>query len=653
MSHRPSASASTSRLSQTENEIVENFLREQQSYNYNGSNGTSGDKNDDILGGGSGSGSGVGSSDDETTLTEDIRKMARALAPQISELEDVLKDFTDTETADALEEMTQSNSRSMMEDEDDDDDDDNLDDELTQLAMSEQALREELEFAAGISLLGTPTPSRNKNEQNYNNNNNNSNSNNNRNENENENNGSSAIDLPSPVVLNAQLEQQHEQRSSRVEDPPPIVLPSAYTLQDHADYLQLKTERTGRWYYSDMTSKLMPTVMSGSLFSMAVAEDLVKDYCLPIPFRKLKRLYGGLVFHDVWESKRQRAQQAETKTTISTPKRTPSKATTGTPVVHRLLQTPAAANTASSTTTPRAAVATPGGFTMPVPATPATPAPTTKTQSNTTTTTTDEKKNPPRTPLQHININNNNNNNNISNNNNNNVEEPLPVRTIAIRVRPDVLCGAIMDAAHHAFEVLPRNCTTHIIKRQGGHLRGAVYLPQKQIAYVADIQLCTQKNDDLERRLLLRYYHIQDDPDALLELGQILQRQQQQQPEVPPSPSSHIGTDIITSTTRTASTSTTSTISSSDENNNDVMAQERSIANRHLKQTCSLIQRLMAAEQQEGGIKKMDRKQQSRYVCVCVCVRLCVCLRVYDFTIFLHSSGNLNSYSWNLLFLYI
>jgi hypothetical protein len=46
---------------------------------------------------------------------------------------------------------------------------------------------------------------------------------------------------------------------------------------------------------------------------------------------------------------------------------------------------------------------------------------------------------------------------------------------------------------------------------------------------------------------------------------------------------------------------------------NDVMAQEKLVANRHLKQTCSLIQRLMAAEQQEGGIKKMDRKQQSRY----------------------------------------
>jgi len=139
-------------------------------------------------------------------------------------------------------------------------------------------------------------------------------------------------------------------------------------------------------------------------------------------------------------------------------------------------------------------------------------------------------------------------------------------------------------------------------------------MPQKQLAYVADIQLCTQKNDNLERRLLLRFYHIQDDPDALMELGQILQRQQQQQQHQPPPPSPQT---LMTSTSTAPASSFTTPSSSSlsdDYENNDVMAQERSVANRHLKQTCSLIQRLMAAEQQEGGIKKMDRKQQSRYV---------------------------------------
>lgn len=503
---------------ENENGIVENFLREN-TFNYNGNNGTN----------------------DGEEENEDIRKMARALAPQISELEDLLKDFTETETADALEDMNQKNtdtSRSMMEDEDDD-----LDDELTQLALSEQAMREELEFAAGISMLGSPSPSRNNDHS------------------------RNSVDLPSPIVLNAP--PNHHQPEI-----PGVVLPSAYTLQDHADYLQLRTERTGGWYYSDITSKLLP-VMSGSV----VTADLVKDYCLPIPFRKLKRLYSGVVFHDVWKNKKR------TQSFISTPKKTPNGTATGTPLVNRLLTTTPAA-TASSATTPGA---TPG-FTMAVPATPATPA--TKIPSRTATSEADTTT---KTPVPPLSLKNNNSNNN-------NVEEPLPVRTVSIRVRPDVLCGAIMDAAHHAFEILPSNCTTHIIKRQGGHLRGAVYLPQQQLAYVADIQLCTQKNDELERRLILRFYHIQDDPEALFELGQILHRQQQQ---VPPSPQ--------TLPTVNGSFSTDNLHSTASLEENDVMAQEKLVANRHLKQTCSLIQRLMAAEQQEGGIKKMDSKQQSRY----------------------------------------
>lgn len=525
---------------QTENEVIENFLLEN-TFSYDGSNGMSvwnEEKLTDVpastkLPSGVNNGGCNGDRDDEISLTEDIRKMARALAPQISELEDVLKGFSETETANALEDMKQNNtniSRSMTEDEDDD-----LDDELTQLAISEQALREELEFAAGISMLGSPNPSRH-NDHNSNN-----------------------VDLPSPMVLNTPSNNQQQARW-KVDPSPEDILSSAYTLQDHANYLKLRTEQTGRWYYSDMTSKLLP-VMSEEV----VTEDLIKDYCLPIPFRKLKRLYSGLVFHDVWQDKK-RAQSF-----VSTPKKT-LRGTDGTPLANRLLQITPAANKLSDTT-PRA---TPS-FTMTVPATPATPEPDTADAL------------PPPVSL---------NKNDI----NNNVEEPLPVRTVSIRVRPDVLCGAIMDAAHHAFEILPSNCTTHIIKRQGGHLRGAVYLPQKQFAYVVDIQLCTQKNDGLERRIVLRFYHIQDDPEALLELGQILQRQQQvpPSPQIPPTNSS-VNTNNLQRSTSTASL---------DEKN--VIVEENVSANRHLKQTCSLIQRLMAAEQQEGGIKKMDRKQQSR-----------------------------------------
>ncbi|KAL7470595.1 hypothetical protein ACHAXS_010844 [Conticribra weissflogii] len=45
--------------------------------------------------------------------------------------------------------------------------------------------------------------------------------------------------------------------------------------------------------------------------------------------------------------------------------------------------------------------------------------------------------------------------------------EPLPVRTVTIRIRPDVLCGSVMDALTATVEILGGSMT----KRQGGHLR--------------------------------------------------------------------------------------------------------------------------------------------------------------------------------------
>lgn len=517
-----------SRVSQTENQIVENFLRE--TFHDNDENNHR-NSNPDMLSmvstGASGN-SVLDGEDDGTALSADIRKMAQALAPQMSELEDVLKDFSDAEKVDAVE--LADTSRSMMDDEDDD-----LDDELTQLAMSEQALREELEFAAGMSLLGSPGQMMDQLE------------------------GNGSKDLPEPKQLNPVEEQPQES----VIDSSSIEAPAVYTLQDHADYLKLRTERVGGWYYCDMTSKLLPAT-SGT----KAAGDLVKDYCLPIPFRKLKRLYTGLVFHDV-------LQHAK-KPTAATPQRN-AEATPATPVRTSSSQDP--------------------------PATPATPAPTRSAAPILRTPKTPAE---PRSDVHG------------QTHSSHNVEEPLPVRTIAIRVRPDVLCGAIMDAVHHAFEILPSNCTTHVLKRQGGHLRGAVYVPEKQVAYVVDIQLCTQKNDDLERRLIVRYYHVQDDPEALLELGQTLQQVQQQ---VPPSP--QIVENILradsTTPTITSSASGLSSLTNStytvgvNAADSDVIAEEKLAANRHLKQCCSLIQRLMAAQQQ-GGIQKMDLSQQKTWL---------------------------------------
>jgi len=48
--------------------------------------------------------------------------------------------------------------------------------------------------------------------------------------------------------------------------------------------------------------------------------------------------------------------------------------------------------------------------------------------------------------------------------------EPLPVRTVAIRCRPDVLCGSVMDALTTSVERLGGEIT----KRQGGHLRAVL-----------------------------------------------------------------------------------------------------------------------------------------------------------------------------------
>mmetsp|Transcript_464 Transcript_464/g.1137 ORF Transcript_464/g.1137 Transcript_464/m.1137 type:complete len:905 (+) Transcript_464:125-2839(+) len=479
----------------TEEEIVENFLRErEESFRLDGNSG-GGEEKDDSLDFDDGE---VWNFEDDTALTEDIRKMARALAPQMSELEDVLKDFSEAETADALDGMNSNIrdvSRSTIEEEDDD-----LDDEMEKLAMSEQSLREELQFAADMSMLGTPIAF-NDDDDVHNNN------------------KAGDATLPSPVNLNDQLKEQQQSKLSSSE-----IQPSMYTLKDYADYLQLKRERTGKWYYCDMTAKLLPSVLSESPSnsnSVVDTNDLVKDYCLPIPFRKLKRLYGGLVFYDVWEGKKMQHRQSVE--------------------VQKMLRRQSLAH---------------------APAT-------------------------PERPLEPIKVN--------GDNKSNKIEEPLPVRTISIRVRPDVLCGAIMDAAHNAFEVLSDTCTTHIIKRQGAHLRGAVYLPKKQLAFVVDVQICTQKSDSLERRLLLRFYHIQDDPDALFELGQILQRKLREESKKP----------LATPESSSATTTLSSSSVGDDEKNENAGL---------LKQTCSLIQRLMAAEKQEGGIQKMTRKQQSSWL---------------------------------------
>ena len=452
---------------------------------------------------------------DEAAACEDVRRMAAALAPQMSDLDEVLKEFSVSEDETTERggggggvslDVSMSISRSLQEEDDD------MDDELQQLAMSEQALREELEFAQDINERLSFSPTKISES------------------------GTEPSDatptLDPPASPSHALITPTKPRRESIDPPEDKVKPpDAYTLQDHADHLQLQTEKVGGWYFCDMTKYLLAVTPESEESSSSPSKDLVKDYCLPIPFRKLKRLYSGLLYHPVIHEKHQVA---------STPSKTPS--------------------------TPAAAITTPGPadfLTTMAAATPATPASSNRPPKPPTTPATSTKTPAPLPVTQAPH------------------EEPLPVRTVAIRIRPDVLCGAVMDAIHHAFQILPNNCTIHVLKRQGGHLRAAVYIPSKSLGFIADAQLCTQKDDALERRLILRVYHVQDDPEALNELGQTLQQ------KVPQSPALELSEDK--------------------ENEQNV------VANRHMKQSCSLIQRLMAAQQQ-GGAKKMEIKLQSSWL---------------------------------------
>jgi hypothetical protein len=110
-----------------------------------------------------------------------------------------------------------------------------------------------------------------------------------------------------------------------------------------------------------------------------------------------------------------------------------------------------------------------------------------------------------------------------------------PVRTISIRIRPDVLCGAVMDAVTQTLVNCPHSS---IIKRQGGHLQATVRgqvpvshvaatpttppssarhnnhvrshsstMAGRELTFFVDVQLCTHKSALCERVLLLRIFH--------------------------------------------------------------------------------------------------------------------------------------------------
>jgi hypothetical protein len=89
--------------------------------------------------------------------------------------------------------------------------------------------------------------------------------------------------------------------------------------------------------------------------------------------------------------------------------------------------------------------------------------------------------------------------------------EPLPVRTMVIRLRPDITSGVVMDALQEACEGYP-GATASILKRHQGHFQCLVLSKEGEgeKAYTLDANICTSRGGALERELILRIFHTGD-----------------------------------------------------------------------------------------------------------------------------------------------
>ena len=93
-------------------------------------------------------------------------------------------------------------------------------------------------------------------------------------------------------------------------------------------------------------------------------------------------------------------------------------------------------------------------------------------------------------------------------------EHALPVRTLSMRIRPDAPCASVLDAVRVAVGSAYQH-QGFLLKNQGGHLRAVV--ASQNASYLFDAQLCTARANAHERRLLLRFYHV--DAAVTSELG--------------------------------------------------------------------------------------------------------------------------------------
>jgi hypothetical protein len=84
----------------------------------------------------------------------------------------------------------------------------------------------------------------------------------------------------------------------------------------------------------------------------------------------------------------------------------------------------------------------------------------------------------------------------------------LPVRTVIIRIRPDVLCGEVINSVFAAnMASTNRSGGVHLMRKQGGHLRAVIDWGEDNLKYVYDAQICIRKLEPYERVLMIRIYH--------------------------------------------------------------------------------------------------------------------------------------------------
>ncbi|CAJ1933908.1 unnamed protein product [Cylindrotheca closterium] len=143
------------------------------------------------------------------------------------------------------------------------------------------------------------------------------------------------------------------------------------------------------------------------------------------------------------------------------------------------------------------------------------------------------------------------------------INSTLPFRTVAFRIRPDKLSGAIMDSVCNAVALSSTNSTLNLLKRQGRHLRAVV--ANENIKYVIDAQLCITRNGGFQRQLLLRLYY--------------------------PTEQELVETDLQNTTTSNAESELRDTVIPS---------------NNHLKEACALLQ-LMHRLELSGNKQSLDK----------------------------------------------